>query len=97
MKSLKSKVTVKRIHFLSPNDEFADFENWAFGNLDLSVAKTNDMLEGEYARAALKTRLKAQSENQEPTLISSDLLEVQIPILLWLLPTKTTFLERLQT
>lgn len=44
--------------FLSPNDEFADFENWAFGNLDLSVAKTNDMLKGEYAREALKTGLK---------------------------------------
>ncbi|MDG2281035.1 MAG: DUF3604 domain-containing protein [Flavicella sp.] len=44
--------------FLSPNDEFADFENWAFGNLDLSVAKTNDMLKGEYAREALKSGLK---------------------------------------
>ena len=41
--------------FLSPNDEFADFETWDKGNLDLSQAKTNDMLKGEYARAALKT------------------------------------------
>lgn len=31
--------------FLSPNDEFADFEMWDKGNLDGSVAKTNDMLE----------------------------------------------------
>lgn len=40
--------------FLSPNDEFADYYNWDAGNLDLSTAKTNDMLAGEYAREALK-------------------------------------------
>ncbi|CTQ52526.1 hypothetical protein LP7551_01044 [Roseibium album] len=40
--------------FLSPNDEFADYYNWDKGNLDLSVAKTDDMLAGEYAREALK-------------------------------------------
>jgi len=39
--------------FLSPDDEFADYETWAVGNLDLSVLKTNDMLEFEYARSAL--------------------------------------------
>ena len=43
--------------FLSPNDEFADFEQWEFGNLDLSSAKTNDMLAGEYGREALKRGL----------------------------------------
>jgi hypothetical protein len=43
--------------FLSPNDEFADFETWDAGNLDLSAAKTNDMLQYEYARAALKRGL----------------------------------------
>lgn len=48
--------------FLSPNDEFADFENWDFGNLDLSVKKTNDMLEGEYARSALKLGLKYKNK-----------------------------------
>ena len=48
--------------FLSPNDEFADFENWAFGNLDLSEAKTNEMLEGEYGRSALKLGLKLKNE-----------------------------------
>jgi hypothetical protein len=42
---------------LSPDDEFADFETWDAGNLDLSVAKTNDMLAGEYAREALKRGL----------------------------------------
>ena len=40
--------------FLSPDDEFADYETWAIGNLDLSEAKTDDMLAGEYAREALK-------------------------------------------
>jgi uncharacterized protein DUF3604 len=42
------------IGILSPDDEFADFETWAVGNLDLSVAKTDDMLQYEYAREALK-------------------------------------------
>lgn len=44
--------------FLSPNDEFADFETWDTGNLDLSEAKTQDMLKGEYAREALKTGIR---------------------------------------
>lgn len=48
--------------FLSPNDEFADFENWAFGNLDLSEAKTNEMLVGEYGRSALKLGLKLKNK-----------------------------------
>ena len=43
--------------FLSPDDEFADYETWDLGNLDASVAKTNDMLAGEYAREALKRGL----------------------------------------
>jgi len=42
---------------LSPSDEFADFENWAFGNLDLSALKTDEMLAGEYGREALKRGL----------------------------------------
>ena len=46
--------------FLSPTDEFADYELWDKGNLDLTVAKTNDMLEYEYARAALKNGLKLE-------------------------------------
>ncbi|MGF9761726.1 DUF3604 domain-containing protein [Microvirga sp. 0TCS3.31] len=44
--------------FLSPNDEFANFERWDFGNLDGSVAKTKEMLEFEYARSGLKNGLK---------------------------------------
>ena len=37
--------------FLSPNDEFANFERWDKGNLDLSEAKKPDMLQYEYARS----------------------------------------------
>ena len=43
--------------FLSPNDEFADFETWDKGNLDGSVAKQDKMLEFEYARSAYKNGL----------------------------------------
>jgi hypothetical protein len=39
--------------FLSPDDEFADYETWDQGNLDLSVPKTDEMLQFEYARSAL--------------------------------------------
>jgi hypothetical protein len=42
---------------LSPDDEFADYETWDVGNLDLSAAKTDDMLQYEYAREALKNGL----------------------------------------
>ena len=42
---------------LSPDDEFADYETWDVGNLDLSAAKTDGMLAGEYAREALKRGL----------------------------------------
>jgi hypothetical protein len=48
--------------FLSPNDEFADFETWDKGNLNLDTVKTNDMLEFEYARSALKNGLKLEQE-----------------------------------
>ena len=43
--------------FLSPDDAFADYETWDVGNLDLSEAKTNQMLQYEYAREALKNGL----------------------------------------
>lgn len=48
--------------FLSPNDEFADYQNWDKGNLDMSEAKTNDMLQYEYTRSALKLGLKFKKE-----------------------------------
>ena len=47
---------------LSPNDEFADYETWDIGNLDVSQAKTNDMLVGEYAREALKRGMELESK-----------------------------------
>ncbi len=44
--------------YLSPEDEFADYETWDIGNLDtVPTVKTNDMLAGEYAREALKRGL----------------------------------------
>ncbi len=46
--------------FLSPNDEFADYETWDFGNLTMSVAKEDDMLQYEYARSALKLGLQVE-------------------------------------
>lgn len=53
----QTKGTGEAHPFLSPNDEFADFELWDKGNLDGSVAKTNEMLQFEYARSALKNGL----------------------------------------
>ena len=46
--------------YLSPNDEFADYGTWDQGNLNLSVVKTDDMLQYEYAREALKNGLKLE-------------------------------------
>ena len=48
--------------FLSPNDEFADSEVWDKGNLDLTAAKTTEMLEFEYARSAYKNGLLMEAE-----------------------------------
>jgi hypothetical protein len=48
--------------YLSPNDEFADFETWDFGNLNASEAKKPEMLQYEYARSALKLGLKLETE-----------------------------------
>jgi hypothetical protein len=42
---------------LSPEDEFADYETWDFGNLDLTEKKTEAMLSGEYARSGLQRGL----------------------------------------
>ena len=47
---------------LSPNDEFADYENWDKGNLDLTELKKDEMLKGEYAREALKLGLKLEEK-----------------------------------
>jgi hypothetical protein len=48
--------------FLSPNDEFADYETWDQGNLDLSGKKENEMLQYEYARTALQVGLQLGKE-----------------------------------
>lgn len=48
--------------FLSPDDEFADYETWDFANLDFSVVKTDKMLETEYGRSALKLGLNYQQK-----------------------------------
>ena len=43
---------------LSPDDEFADFENWDWDNIGQTAAKEDWMLQHEYARGALKLGLK---------------------------------------
>ena len=46
--------------YLSPDDEFADFETWDRGNASLERLKTPGMLQYEYAREALKNGLKLE-------------------------------------
>ncbi len=58
----QTKGTGESHPYLSPNDEFADFEIWDKGNLDGSVAKTRDMLQYEYARSALKNGLVLEAK-----------------------------------
>jgi len=55
--------------FLSPNDEFADYETWDTGNMNLSVLKKDlgesdkrSMLAGEYARSGLKRGLQLEDQ-----------------------------------
>ena len=48
--------------YLSTDDEFADYGTWDVGNLDLSEAKTKDMLQYEYAREALKNGLRLEKK-----------------------------------
>lgn len=48
--------------FMSPDDEFSDFETVDMGNISGKVAKTNDMLPKEYARSALKEGLRLKSK-----------------------------------
>jgi hypothetical protein len=47
---------------LSPEDEFADFETWDRGNVSLEIPKTQDMLQYEYAREALKNGLRLERQ-----------------------------------
>ena len=48
--------------YLSPDDEFADFERWDVGNLDGSALKKKEMLRFEYARSALLTGLEVEAK-----------------------------------
>jgi hypothetical protein len=48
--------------FLSPDDEFADYETWDVSNLSFNKRVTTDMLEGSYSRPALKNGLKYQEK-----------------------------------
>jgi hypothetical protein len=58
----QTKGTGEAHPFLSPNDEFANFELWDKGNLDGTATKAKDMLEFEYARSALKNGLKLEEQ-----------------------------------
>ena len=79
--------------FLSPNDEFANFERWDKGNLDLTEAKKPEMLEFEYARSALKNGLvlgqKLGTNPYKFGLIGSTDSHTGLPP-----PTRTTSSER---
>ncbi len=46
---------------LSPNDEFADFETWDKGNLNL-IPKEDDMIQYEYARQAYRNGLMLEEK-----------------------------------
>lgn len=48
--------------YLSPTDEFADFERWDKANLAVIEKHTDDMFAGEYARAALKNGLMLEEK-----------------------------------
>ena len=47
---------------LSNEDEFADYDNWDWGNLDLTEAKTPAMLPAEYARSGLQRGLQLEAK-----------------------------------
>ncbi|WP_245837782.1 DUF3604 domain-containing protein [Tropicimonas sediminicola] len=48
--------------FLSPDDEFADFDTWDAANLNGTEVKEPEMLAGEYAREALKRGLRIEQD-----------------------------------
>jgi hypothetical protein len=48
--------------YLSPNDEFADYETWDKYNLNMSVPKEKGMLQYEYARTALQLGLQLEAK-----------------------------------
>jgi hypothetical protein len=48
--------------YLSPDDEFADFETWDEGNILMSHRKEKSMLKTEYARSALQEGLRHEAK-----------------------------------
>ncbi len=49
--------------FLSPEDEFADYETWDFGNANLPIIpKQDSMLQYEYARSALRLGIQLEQK-----------------------------------
>ena len=48
--------------YLSPDDEFADYETWDKFNLNMSVPKEQNMLQYEYARTALQIGLQQEAK-----------------------------------
>ena len=48
--------------YLSPNDEFADYETWDAANLDGTELKSKEMLQFEYARSALRKGLQLEKK-----------------------------------
>jgi len=47
--------------YLSPDDEFADFETWDQGNITLGTDKEPEMLQYEYTRSALREGLRHEA------------------------------------
>ena len=47
---------------LSPEDEFADYETWDYGNLDASERKTPEMLPAEYVRSGLQRGMMLEGQ-----------------------------------
>ena len=47
--------------YLSPNDQFADFETWDQGNITLGTDKKPEMLQYEYTRSALREGLRHEA------------------------------------
>lgn len=47
--------------YLSPDDQFADFETWDDGNISLTQDKSPEMLQYEYSRSALKEGLRHEA------------------------------------
>ena len=62
--------------FLSPNDEFADFESWDAGNLDLSEQEARDAPVRVRA-PALQLGLPGETAGREPLPIRADRLDRQ--------------------